>query len=222
MFLLLILICLPSNDEKDLKKKNKKRKRRKRRRWRRRRKETEEEEDKDEEEDEEEEKEKDEEEEDEEEDEEDEEENSEDKYDDENEDDNDEYVLPVEQKKRCGFEHQSRRNQPSFNEKIINLKCSEAFAQVEAWEEMDNDDKELAEGRYCETFYPLAVIFTRCVKDNVSLNPYSDLMDGHHLKKCLKRVLAAASSSSSRSNSRKPMEWLPNRDKQVRLRNVLG
>jgi hypothetical protein len=87
---------------------------------------------------------------------------------------------------------------------------------VEAWEEMDNDDKELAEGRYCETFYPLAVIF------NVSLNPYSDLMDGHHLKKCLKRVLAAASSSSSRSNSRKPMEWLPNRDKQVRLRNVLG
>jgi hypothetical protein len=93
---------------------------------------------------------------------------------------------------------------------------------VEAWEEMDNDDKELAEGKYCETFYPLAVIFTRCVKDNVSLNPYSDLMDGHHLKKCLKRVLAAASSSSSRSNSRKPMEWLPNRDKQVRLRNVLG
>ena len=153
-------------------------------------------------------------------DEEEEEENSEDQYDEEDEDYNDESVPPVERKKRCGFEREnllSRKYRRSFNDQILKLKCSEAFARVEAWEEMDDDNSEVPEGRYCETFYPLAVVFTRCVRDNVSLNPYSDSMEGHHLKECLKRVLAVAVAPAAAAASRKPAEWLPNGDEKVRV-----
>jgi len=149
-----------------------------------------------------------------------EEENSEDQYDEEDEDYNDESVPPVERKKRCGFEREnllSRKYRRSFNDQILKLKCSEAFARVEAWEEMDDDNSEVPEGRYCETFYPLAVVFTRCVRDNVSLNPYSDSMEGHHLKECLKRVLAVAVAPAAAAASRKPAEWLPNGDEKVRV-----
>jgi hypothetical protein len=150
-----------------------------------------------------------------------EEENSEDQYDEEDEDYNDESVPPVERKKRCGFEREnllSRKYRRSFNDQILKLKCSEAFARVEAWEEMDDDNSEVPEGRYCETFYPLAVVFTRCVRDNVSLNPYSDSMEGHHLKECLKRVLAVAvAPAAAAAASRKPAEWLPNGDEKVRV-----
>ena len=149
-----------------------------------------------------------------------EEENSEDQYDEEDEDYNDESVPPVERKKRCGFEREnllSRKYRLSFNDQILKLKCSEAFARVEAWEEMDDDNSEVPEGRYCETFYPLAVVFTRCVRDNVSLNPYSDSMEGHHLKECLKRVLAVAVAPAAAAASRKPAEWLPNGDEKVRV-----
>jgi len=147
-------------------------------------------------------------------------ENSEDQYDEEDEDYNDESVPPVERKKRCGFEREnllSRKYRRSFNDQILKLKCSEAFARVEAWEEMDDDNSEVPEGRYCETFYPLAVVFTRCVRDNVSLNPYSDSMEGHHLKECLKRVLAVAVAPAAAAASRKPAEWLPNGDEKVRV-----
>jgi hypothetical protein len=127
----------------------------------------------------------------------------------------------VERKKRCGFEREnllSRKYRRSFNDQILKLKCSEAFARVEAWEEMDDDNSEVPEGRYCETFYPLAVVFTRCVRDNVSLNPYSDSMEGHHLKECLKRVLAVAvAPAAAAAASRKPAEWLPNGDEKVRV-----
>jgi hypothetical protein len=100
----------------------------------------------------------------------------------------------------------SRVSRFSYNDKILKLKCSEAFAQVEAWEEIDEST-----GRYHDTFYPLAVVFTRCVRDNVSPLPYSDRMNGHHLKECLQGVLSA-----SRKPLNGPIDWMPKGDEQVR------
>jgi hypothetical protein len=131
---------------------------------------------------------------------------SEDEDDDDKDDEeegDDDSVPPVPRKK---FSGSSRVSRFSYNDKLLKLKCSEAFAQVEAWEEIDKST-----GRYHDTFNPLAVVFTCCVRDNVSPLPYSDRMDGHHLKECLKGELSA-----SRKTLNGPIDWMPKGDELVR------
>ena len=96
----------------------------------------------------------------------------------------------------------------SYNDKILKLKCSRAFALVEDWENVD----EFAAGRCSDTFYPLAVVFARCVRDNVGPPRHSERIDGHLLKDCLQVVLEASSKPLDGS-----IEWLPHGDEPVSL-----